>query len=412
MVSFMFVQFTVKNFMSFKNENVLDWSAVNAYKEYSDNLIFISNKEKFLKVMSIYGANASGKSNILMAFRFFRKIIRDSFSNANNESFEEINSNGVLKKYYQPYAFCKEKEDTEFELIFIIGDKEYQYGYCYNDQYINYEWLYQTSLETNRKKIIFERSSDNIELGSSIKKECHKYINEIDNDVLVLSFFNRLKLKNKLFNDVYNSIIKVLVFCDEFDDLYSYLLEDVLITFIDNEKDNLLQYLEAIESGISDIKYNKDRDKVSIYTYHKGLDNDEYKLDIDNESAGTVKSLALYALIKVVIASGQALFFDELNIKLHPLLLKFIIDMFNNSSTGAQLIYTTHDVTLLSNKFFRRDQIWFTQKDQYGISKLYSLAEFKIRNDASFEKDYLGGIYGGIPYLKDFEIGSEDNGEG
>lgn len=198
--------------------------------------------------------------------------------------------------------------------------------YCYNDQYINYEWLYQTSLETNRKKIIFERSSDNIELGSSIKKECHKYINEIDNDVLVLSFFNRLKLKNKLFNDVYNSIIKVLVFCDEFDDLYSYLLEDVLITFIDNEKDNLLQYLEAIESGISDIKYNKDRDKVSIYTYHKGLDNDEYKLDIDNESAGTVKSLALYALIKVVIASGQALFFDELNIKLHPLLLKFIID--------------------------------------------------------------------------------------
>ena len=412
MVSFMLVQFTVKNFMSFKNENILDWSAVNAYKEHSDNLIFVPNKEKFLKVMSIYGANASGKSNILMAFRFFRKIIRDSFSNANNESFEEINSNGVLKKYYQPYAFCKEKEDTEFELIFIIGDKEYQYGYCYNDKCINYEWLYQTSLETNRKKIIFERSSDNIELGSSIKKECHKYINEIDNDVLVLSFFNRLKLKNKLFNDVYNSIIKVLVFCDEFDDLYSYLLEDVLITFIDNEKDNLLQYLEAIESGISDIKYRKDKDKVSIYTYHRGLDNNEYKLDIDNESAGTVKSLALYALIKVVIASGQALFFDELNIKLHPLLLKFIIDMFNNSSTGAQLIYTTHDVTLLSNKFFRRDQIWFTQKDQYGISKLYSLAEFKIRNDASFEKDYLGGVYGGIPYLKDFEIGSEDNGEG
>ena len=412
MVSFMLVQFTVKNFMSFKNENILDWSAVNAYKEHSDNLIFVPNKEKFLKVMSIYGANASGKSNILMAFRFFRKIIRDSFSNANNESFEEINSNGVLKKYYQPYAFCKEKEDTEFELIFIIGDKEYQYGYCYNDQCINYEWLYQTSLETNRKKIIFERSSDNIELGSSIKKECHKYLNEIDNDVLVLSFFNRLKLKNKLFNDVYNSIIKVLVFCDEFDDLYSYLLEDVLITFIDNEKDNLLQYLEAIESGISDIKYRKDKDKVSIYTYHRGLDNNEYKLDIDNESAGTVKSLALYALIKVVIASGQALFFDELNIKLHPLLLKFIIDMFNNSSTGAQLIYTTHDVTLLSNKFFRRDQIWFTQKDQYGISKLYSLAEFKIRNDASFEKDYLGGVYGGIPYLKDFEIGSEDNGEG
>ena len=404
MVSFMLVQFTVKNFMSFKNENILDWSAVNAYKEHSDNLIFVSNKEKFLKVMSIYGANASGKSNILMAFKFFRKIIRDSFSNANNESFEEINSNGVLKKYYQPYAFCKEKEDTEFELIFIIGDKEYQYGYCYNDQCINYEWLYQTSLETNRKKIIFERSSDNIELGSSIKKECQKYINEIDNDVLVLSFFNRLKLKNKLFNDVYNSIIKVLVFCDEFDDLYSYLLEDVLITFIDNEKDNLLQYLEAIESGISDIKYKKDRDKVSIYTYHKGLDNDEYKLDIDNESAGTVKSLALYALIKVVIASGQALFFDELNIKLHPLLLKFIIDMFNNSSTGAQLIYTTHDVTLLSNKFFRRDQIWFVQKDEFGYSELVALSDFKVRSDASFEKDYLAGVDGGIPNLKEFEL--------
>ena len=95
---------------------------------------------------------------------------------------------------------------------------------------------------------------------------------------------------------------------------------------------------------------------------------------------------------------------DELNVKLHPLLLKFIVDLFYNKNSTAQLIYTTHDTTLMDKRFFRRDQIWFVQKDEYGYSELTALSDYKVRMDASFEKDYLAGVYGGIPLIKEFEM--------
>ena len=102
------------------------------------------------------------------------------------------------------------------------------------------------------------------------------------------------------------------------------------------------------------------------------------------------------------------IFVDELNVKLHPLLLKFIIDLFYNNNSEAQLIYTTHDTTLMDKKFFRRDQIWFVQKDQFGYSELSALSDFKVRSDASFEKDYLAGVYGGIPFLKEYAMKEGD----
>ncbi len=101
---------------------------------------------------------------------------------------------------------------------------------------------------------------------------------------------------------------------------------------------------------------------------------------------------------------NASMFIDELNVKLHPLLLKFIVDLFYEQNTTAQLIYTTHDTTLMDKKFFRRDQIWFVQKDEYGYSELSALSDFKVRSDASFEKDYLAGVYGGIPFLKEFDM--------
>ena len=109
---------------------------------------------------------------------------------------------------------------------------------------------------------------------------------------------------------------------------------------------------------------------------------------------------------------NKCMFVDELSIKLHPLLLKFIIDLFYEKESASQLIYTTHDTTLMDKKFFRRDQIWFVQKDEFGYSELFALSDFKVRSDASFEKDYLAGVYGGIPLLKEFEIGGRTNGNG
>ena len=112
--------------------------------------------------------------------------------------------------------------------------------------------------------------------------------------------------------------------------------------------------------------------------------------------------LFMYAC--VAILSNSSIFVDELNVKLHPLLLKFIIDLFYEENSTAQLIYTTHDTTLMDKKFFRRDQIWFVQKDEFGYSQLSALSDFKVRSDASFEKDYLAGVYGGIPLLGEFAM--------
>ncbi len=165
--------------------------------------------------------------------------------------------------------------------------------------------------------------------------------------------------------------------------------------------------MNAIDAGITDIIYEKDADRISFFTEHKGRNGDDYWLGLGYESDGTLKSIVIYICARAVILQDRILVIDELNAKLHPLLLKFIIDLFYEEGSKAQLIYTTHDTTLLDKKFFRRDQVWFVQKDEYGCSQLAALSDYKVRSDSSFEKDYLAGVYGGIPMLKEFSMKGE-----
>ena len=149
-------------------------------------------------------------------------------------------------------------------------------------------------------------------------------------------------------------------------------------------------------------------DRVSIQTAHKKFDETGSPIESEifdltvNESDGTEKLFYLTGPILDVLSKGSILCIDEMEARLHPLITRVLIGLFNSKETnpkGAQLIFTTHDTNLLSNKIFRRDQIWFTEKDHYGCSHLYSLAELKVRNDASFESDYFEGRYGAIPFL-------------
>ena len=137
---------------------------------------------------------------------------------------------------------------------------------------------------------------------------------------------------------------------------------------------------------------------------HKGPEEKRYSLNFFRESEGTIRCTAIYIYARLAVLNNKSIFIDELNNKLHPLLMKFIVDLFYDSKSAGQLIYTTHDTTLLDKKFFRRDQIWFVQKNELGCSELFALSEFKVRSDASFEKDYLAGVYGGIPFLKEFSL--------
>lgn len=393
----MLVQFMLKNVLSFKDETILDMTAINAYKEHESNLIDIGAKEKFIKVAAIYGANASGKSNLYLAMMYFQKIISESLNNVKDHA------QTAIAQYFYPFSFDKDEDNSEFQVVEITGNYEYRYGFEYNSECIVAEWLYRKNMETNRISIIFERTTFSVKFGSSVRKECDAYKEQIPVETLVLSFFNKLKLKTGIFREVYSEIMATLVvptdFCED-----TSVLEAFLPRVIDTERENLINFLTAIDTGIKDIGYDDNGKEIKFFTVHIGKDGDEYPLGLYFESEGTIKSIMLYIYVRSAIRGGASLFVDELNIKLHPLLLKFIIDLFYEKNSRAQLIYTTHDTTLMDKKFFRRDQIWFVQKDEFGYSELTALSDFKVRSDASFEKDYLAGVYGGIPFIKDFEI--------
>lgn len=393
----MLVQFMVKNVLSFKEETILDMTAIKAYKEHESNLIDIGTKEKFLRVAAIYGANASGKSNLYMAMSVFQSIIRESLNNVGE------GEKTAIARYYVPFCFEKEEQNSEFQIVVISDEYEYKYGFEYSAECIVTEWMYRKSLVTNRTVTILERTTKNIEFGASVRKECDLYKEQIPRETLALSFFNKLRLKTEVFNSVYSAIMNTLVvpanFCDDTD-----FLEELLPQVIDCDKAKLLEFLSAIDTGIRDIQYDDSEKSVKFFTFHKGRDRKVYPLSLYFESEGTIKSIMLFIYARLAILNGGCIFVDELNIKLHPLLLKFIIDLFYDEKSVAQLIYTTHDTTLMDKKFFRRDQIWFVQKDEFGYSELLALSDFKIRSDSSFEKDYLAGVYGGIPFIKDFNM--------
>lgn len=299
--------------------------------------------------------------------------------------------------------FDGNRGNYEFEIVVIVDDFEYQYGFEYNADYIMTEWLYRKNLNTNRSVKIFERTKVGVEFGASVRKECDAYKDLIPEETLVLSMLNKLRLKTDIFRSVYSSIMGNLALPSNAGE-DTGLLTSLLPTIIDRDKEKLLEFLTAIDTGIRDIRYDDSEKEVKFETIHCGKNGEDYALSLFFESEGTIRSIMLYIYARAAITKGRLLFVDELNIKLHPLLLKFIVDLFYDNHSSAQLIYTTHDTTLMDKKFFRRDQIWFVQKDSYGYSELVALSDFKVRSDASFEKDYLAGVYGGIPLLQEFDV--------
>lgn len=398
----MLVQFMIKNVLSFKEETIFDMTAINAYKEHTSNLIDIGYKNKFLKVAAIYGANASGKSNLYHAMNIFQQIVKRSMN-----SYDAWQAN-VIEEFYLPFSFEKNKENSEFQIVEILDGYEYIYGFEYNNVSIVAEWLYRVNLKTNRRTKILERTINDVSFGISVRSECAAFEKQIPQETLALSFLSKLpNLKTEVFKNMYKSIMDTLVVDTKFGE-DNGILVDFLPAVIDDYKIKLLEFLRAIDTGIKDIIYDKNENEIKFITYHAGIDGEMYPLNLYNESEGTIKSIILFIFARMAVLNNKSIFVDELNIKLHPLLLKFIIDLFYEEKSEAQLIYTTHDTTLLDKKFFRRDQIWFVQKNEFGYSKLIALSDYKVRSDASFEKDYLAGVYGGIPFLKDFKMKDGD----
>ena len=405
------IQFSFKNFKSFRDEVTLDMTA-SSIKEYSDKIIE-DNGNKYLKITAIYGANASGKSNVIEAFSHMKNIIMNSFNS------EAKWQNIPLKRF----AFNEKSKNSEsmFEVFFKNNNEVYQYGFELDSSKIREEWLYKKKSNKSEKfELLFARENDKFELSNGLKIYS-EMLNGISEKTLILSFLANIKIED--IKNVYDWFkeTKVLNLGDPFiDTIRSSFLPAELLKNNLEERDNFNKFLADIDVGIKDIKIEEEvtEEKKRYKAFSMHLNNDTQKeeyLPLKEESDGTLKMISLYSDLKKCLNNGGTIFIDELDAKLHPLLSKYIVQIFHNKNTNpkdAQLIYTTHDVINLKKENFRRDEIWFVEKNKENVSELYSLVEYKVentkvRNDASYDKDYLLGKYGALPILKEFEVGEK-----
>lgn len=401
----MLIRFSFKNFKSFKDENCLDMEATSL-KEHEYNVAKIDNGE-YLKVSAIYGANASGKTNVLQAFDYMKKRILVSDDSKKNSPIDEENV----------YSFMINNDPIALEVeILAKNNKIYKYGFELVKDNIVSEWLYEKRV--NKFYSIFERENNNV----TMKTNKIASLSNIDENTLFLNIYSKIDKDNEDFANVYYWFMN-----SNYLDLGNPDFEGIIdkrvslkILTDENYKKELLKFIKTFDAGIEDINTIPDSVEavknnngiVNIKVTHKGENGEEKTFPFYLESNGTRKMFYLFDFFIDVLKNGMVLFVDELDVKLHPLLTRYIINLFHNSDTNkgnGQLIYSTHDTVNLNKDTFRRDEIWFAEKDKDGISTIYSLADYKIndvkvRNDATYNKDYLSGRYGAIPVLEDFEV--------
>ncbi len=399
----MLIRFSFKNFKSFKNENCLDMEATSL-KEHEYNVAKIDNGE-YLKVAAIYGANASGKTNVLQAFDYMKNRILVSDDSKKNSPIDEENI----------YSFMINEEPIALEVeILAKNNKIYKYGFELLKDNIISEWLYEKRV--NKFYSIFERENNNV----TMKTNKIAGLSNIDEKTLFLNIYSKIDKDNEDFANVYYWFMN-----SNYLDLGNPDFEGIIdkrvsfkILTDKNYKKELLKFIKTFDAGIEDINTIPDSVEavknnngiVDIKVTHKGENGEEKALPFYLESNGTRKMFYLFDFFMDALKNGMILFVDELDTKLHPLLTRYIINLFHNSDTNkgnGQLIYSTHDTVNLNKETFRRDEIWFAEKDKEGISTIYSLADYKIndvkvRNDATYNKDYLSGRYGAIPVLENF----------
>ena len=427
----MLIQFTVRNFKIFKEKATLSFIASNYDKEtreqenISDTNIY---NLRILKSAVIYGANASGKSKFMEALMFMRRFVINS--SKETQKGEKI--------AVQPFRLSTESESepSEFEVLFTIKNEMFRYGFEVDNNIVVAEWLYH---KPKTKEIeLFYRELQKFEThpkkflkGAALVKQ-----ELIRNNALFLSVasqFNEDSASNVL------SWFQELIFISGLDE--REFKNNAISKVKDSaKKSKVLELLKVADLGIQDINYreysfefpNDDEKKKfddlrvklkefdseafsDISTSHKKYDKNKNKVEDTNfsmntdESKGTQKFFYLTGPIIDALENGGIIIADELDSKIHPNLVCKIVSLFNSetiNNKNAQLIFNTHDTNLLSSGLFRKDQIWFTEKDKFGEAKLYSLSDFKsdtVRKNEAFEDNYIRGKYGAVPFLGFFD---------
>ncbi len=398
----MLCQFTVRNFKSIRDAVTFDMQAT-AISEHEDRIIKDKDEELYLPVSAVYGPNGGGKSNVLEALHsLVTKVLRPLYATSNNEEI----AIKMKKLVIEPFAFDEETRNkpTEFELFFRTEMAEYRYELTVKREIIEYERLDRIKLDTGRKSALFERDEDEITLKGAFARL--KTSDELSDTLPLLSYLGITYRKNEVVQDVLDWFDEEINFLN-----YGNPMQELRMAVSKSEdvKKLMLQMIQEMDLDIVDFRVEeKENDRIEVFTKHI-IDEYEAELNLFDESSGTKKLFGLLPFIAKSLLKGTTLVIDELDAKIHPVLLKYLIMTFSDmekNKKGAQLIFTSHDLSTMNSEVFRRDEIWFVAKGNRQNSKLYSLVEFKnkkgesVRKDAKFDKQYLEGKYGADPYLR------------
>ncbi len=431
----MLIEFRVANYRSIGEEQVLSLVPASNQKEHSENIIQ-KGKHKALNAVAIYGANASGKSNLLKAMSMLGKLINFS-----------ARFSSTTKLPYDPFLLREDwiNKPTFLEIVFLIAEDRYRYGVAFNQNEIVSEWLFRKSI--GREVNLFQRSKDIIDVSSGFKgssKTIDAAIEATRDNALFLSTCDMLNIEEA--KNILHWFEKYIII----DGLKTEHQAITTISLWDDQKyrQKIQEYFTSLNFGIVDLEVaDQDFDPLALpeqipdefknflineltgskkYTFsskHRVYDSQceetgkfqTWELN-KNESPGTQKAFHLSGPVLSVLMNGGVLIIDEIEGKLHPIMTLHTINMFLNKQTNpnnAQLIFATHDTNLLSYANLRRDQIYFTEKNHWESTEFYSLSDFiyrgkkntiskKERPDTDKEKRYFEGRYGAIPVLGNF----------
>lgn len=410
----MLIEFNIENFRSIKEQVTFSMVATK-YKELDGNLIKnVLNGDSLLKTAVIYGANASGKSNVLLAINFLKWLVLNSHKNQKGQNIK-----------FTPFKLDKAylKKPTKMSVVFIKDKIKYNYNLSFDNEKVIDESLYY--YPNNKKATIFERIKTT-QFKFTIDEKEQKLISErtLPNVLYLSKATQENYQKTAPAFDWFLNNLQVIT-ATEHPGLVDFTVN--LLKKDETSKKYILKALLEADVGIDDISTiskkistkefkglppeiakvifgdKQEVDAYQIQTVHKGVIFDFQ----EEESEGTRRIFSLIGPWIDSLRHGRTLLVDELDTKLHHLLNLFLIGLFHDptqNKTNAQLIFTTHNTNLLDQDVFRRDQVWFTEKKENGSSDLYSLTEYKPRNDKDIEKGYLAGKYGALPFIKENRI--------
>lgn len=397
----MLIQFTVQNFKSIKSAVTLNLQAT-AFSEHKNTLLHSPSGDKVLPLSVIYGPNGGGKSNVLEAIgAMVRKVVVPIYT-ATHTLY-------VMPQYNYPpivpfvFDSTTKEEPTCFEVFFQTNHAEYRYCLHVKDEKIVYESLDRVKFSTKKQSSLFERNGTEAQMIGDFRSL--KVPKDLSSTMPVLSFLGMTYENDEVVSDVIEWFKNGIAVYD-----YGKPQQELWVSIASSEKARALVLAMMQEMDLDIVDYRTEErpnHQLAIFTKHKVGDS-EIEMSLKEESSGTQKIFGLLPQIAMCLLFGRTLIIDELDAKIHPVLLRYLIGLFSDpdiNRRNSQLIFTSHDLSNMTNEVFRRDEIWFVAKGLDRATTLYSLADFKtesgkVRNDAVYFKQYLEGKYGADPGLR------------